>query len=150
MCYETRKQNWHPSSILQNLLNLTKTIIKSLSACKKLAQFFNPSLRYSQFQSSMTCSDKSILNHTHQSVIEATFAYLNSLNVQKPTLFHQFILEIQPILESCQQRDCSFMTTPTQNVLNQILIFMNYDYDRSAGPSQHEREAKINSSYFRC
>ena len=44
-----KKKNWHPSSILQNLINLTKTNIQSLSACKKLAQFFNPSLRYSEF-----------------------------------------------------------------------------------------------------
>ena len=49
VCYETWKQNWHPSSILQTLINLTKIIIKSLSAYKKLVQFFNPSLRYSQF-----------------------------------------------------------------------------------------------------
>ena len=32
--YETRKQDWHLGSILQDLINLTKTIIKSFSACK--------------------------------------------------------------------------------------------------------------------
>ena len=45
VCYKTRKQNWHPGSVLQNLINFTKAIIRSLSACKKIAQFFNSLLR---------------------------------------------------------------------------------------------------------
>ena len=42
MCYETRKPNWNRGSILQNSINFTKAIMKSLSPCEKSAQFFDP------------------------------------------------------------------------------------------------------------
>ena len=40
------------------------------------------------------------------------------------------------------------MTIPTQKFLNQLLIFMNYDYDGGTGPSQHEREKQQSTRHI--
>ena len=85
------------------------------------------------------------LNHTHQRVIEATFASLNSQKCPK-NRFISSIYSWDPanfrVLST--KRMCSFMTTPTQKSLNQLLILMNYDYDGRTGPSQPERERSKN------
>ena len=142
VCYKTRKRNWYPCSVLQNLISFTKAIIRSLSACKKIAQFFNSLLRYSQFQSYVTCSDMFILDNTHQNVILATFASLNLYKLPK----NHFV----PSIHSCDpanvrvlstKRLCSFMTIPTQKSLNQLLIFMSFH--------QHAKTQTISSIFFR-
>ena len=55
--------------------------------------------------------------------------------MQKMSSFHPFILEVQSILESCDQIDHTFLTfftTPTPEFFDQLLIYVNlYQHEKN-------------------
>ena len=74
----------------------------------------------------MNCSDMSILNHTHQNVIEATLASLNS-DKRPKNHFVPSIHSLDPanFRSPANKETVLIYDHPTQKSLSQLLIFMN-------------------------
>ena len=67
-----------------------------------------------------------IFSHTQSKITEVTFGFSEFESACKKSLFHRFITEIKPILESCNlSGHTHFWHCPTKKKISQLLNFIN-------------------------
>ena len=92
-----------------------QNIIASQSACKKISSIHEVIQQILGYQILIATP---IFDHTHPQISEITFSFSEFSPVcKKISSFHQFTLEIQSILESCDQTGHTYF--------DQLIIYVN-------------------------